>query len=53
MQKYSKAIAAIIGGVATLLGVWGINVDWLTPELTTAAGMALTTILVAIAPANK
>lgn len=43
MTKYNKAIMAILGGVATLGGLLGLDVD---PELISGAGSLLTALLV-------
>lgn len=53
MGNYSKAIAAILGGVITVLGAFNVPTDWATPELVSAVGAILTTVLVYVFPANK
>jgi len=52
VKKYNKAIAAILGGVVTLLAAWGVDLAWATPELIATAGGVLTTVLVMVFPAN-
>lgn len=49
MQRYNKAIMAILGGLATLAGIWGINID---PEIVAAVGTIVTAVLVERVP-NK
>lgn len=49
--KYNKAIMAILGGLVTIAGVmWpGLPID---PEVVATIGAVLTTLLVALGPAN-
>ena len=53
MGNYSKAIAAILGGLVTMAGAFGIPVEWATPEVVTAVGTVITTVLVYIFPPNR
>ena len=47
MAKYSKAIMALLGSVATLAGIWGLTID---PQIIGALGSILTTALVYLVP---
>ena len=53
MGKWSKAIAAVLGAAVTVALALGLNVEWATPEVIAGVGGVLTTILVAVFPANK
>ncbi|QEX18475.1 hypothetical protein FRZ44_37820 [Hypericibacter terrae] len=50
MGAYNKAIVAFLGGAITLAGVFGLPTDWATPELVTAIGGVITTLLVYVVP---
>lgn len=52
MAAYSKAIAAFLATVAAVLGIWGIDPSWLTPELAAGITGALATLLVWLFPKN-
>lgn len=51
MQKYNKAVAAILGGIAMIAGNYGLDLG-LTPEVTAALATAISTVLVYAVP-NK
>ncbi len=50
MAKYSKAIAAFLTGLVGLLAVFGIDPDWITPELISGVTMLVSTVLVYAIP---
>lgn len=52
MSAYNKFIVALIGAVVTGLSAFGINVDFLTPELQASISAGLTALLVYLVP-NK
>lgn len=52
MAAYSKAIAAFLTGLVGLLAQFGVDPEWLTPELIAGATMLVSTILVYALP-NK
>jgi hypothetical protein len=52
MQKYNKAIVAILSGAVTLLAAFGIDVPQLTDATIVSIGAVLTPILVWLIP-NK
>lgn len=55
MDRYNKAIAAILGGAVTVIGAaWGEDkVSWMTPEIVAGIGGVITTLLVFFFPANR
>ena len=52
IAKYSKALLAILGGVATVLGIWGLEVP-LTQEQAAGLATGAATLLVIFGPKNK
>ena len=52
MTKYNKAIVALLGGVVAMLGVFGIEPEWINPQLMESVAAALTPLLVWAIP-NK
>jgi len=54
MSNYSKLFGSLIGGVVGMLAAFGLNLDWLTPEVQTSIATVLGSLLgTFIAPANK
>ena len=51
IARYSKAIMAILGAGATVLGMWGVNTG-LTAEQGAAIAGAAATLLVIFGPKN-
>lgn len=51
IARYSKAIAAIIGGLGTLGAVWGLNIE-MPPEQVAAVSGGIAAVLVYFAPKN-
>lgn len=47
-----KALAALLGVIVYFLGQFGINLPWLTPELTSDIAVAVTPFVVWLVP-NK
>jgi len=52
MQAYTKAIAAFLTGLVGLLAQFGIDPEWVTPEVISGVTMIVATILVYALP-NK
>ena len=48
MSAYSKAIAAILGGVITIASAFGLPTEWATPEMIGVIGGVLTSTLLTL-----
>jgi hypothetical protein len=49
-----KAIAAVLGGLISFLALkFGINVDWMTPDLLNSISIAIAGVLVYLVPNKK
>lgn len=53
ITSFDKAIAAVLGGVLSIVAAFGINVEWATPEMIGIAGSVLTGILTYLIPNKK
>lgn len=47
-----KALAALIGGILTIVATFGIDVAWATPEIIATFGAVLTAVFTWLVP-NK
>lgn len=52
MAAYNKAIAAFLTQLAALGAVFGLDPEWVTPELISSVSVVVTTALVYLLP-NK
>ena len=48
----NKAVVALLGGIVTALGAFGVNFDWLPPDWQVTATALITAVLVYMIP-NK
>jgi len=49
----NKAVVALLGSIVTLVSMFGVNVDWASPELIGAIGSIITAGLVYLVPNKK
>ena len=53
MKNYSKLIGSVVGAVIGLAAAFGLDVEWMTPEVQGALVSVLAIVGTFVAPSNK